>query len=72
MAKKFFTKTAAKLDSNNNIVGIQVDTEKESFVVPIVDVRRDRGRVEGILKAGNIHRGSKFLQPSYSVDGHRY
>ncbi len=43
--------------------------------MPVIDVRdgkNHRQRVEEILKAERINRGSKFMKPSFSVIGYSY
>lgn len=65
MTKRFHIK-----DKNDNVVGIRVETAKETFVIPVVDVRVDRKRVEA-FEARN-KRESKFFKPSYSLFGYRY
>ena len=52
--------------------GVKVETDKESFVVPIVDVTKNRVKANAILKADTINKGSRFLKPSYSVLGRSY
>ena len=52
--------------------GIKVETEKETFVIPVVDVRdgdEARNQGERILKAANQ---SRFMRPSFSEMGRSY
>lgn len=62
-------------DNAGNLVGIKVKTSKETFIVPVLDVRRNedaRRRANAFIRAGNIQRGSKFMKISYSGYGYRY
>ena len=61
------------LNKKKELIGIRVEkSEGEIFDIPIADVRRDRRQVESIVKYANIHKGSKFFKPSYSVLGYKY
>lgn len=57
-------------DKNDNVVGISIETEKEVFTIPVVDVRVNRKRAEAFEKSQQT--GSKFFKPSCSLLGHRY
>lgn len=62
-------------DKSDNVIGIRVETLKETFTIPVLDVRRSDGtrrRANEFIKDANAHRGSKFLKPSYSLYGYRY
>lgn len=59
-------------NKQGDLVGIKVETEKETFVIPVRDVRVNRVKAEAAIKANNINTGSKFLRPSYSLMGYRY
>lgn len=55
--------------------GIKVETDKGSFVIPVIDVRdgeSERGFVANTIKQSNVQNGSRFLRPSYSVRGLSY
>lgn len=54
------------------LVGIKVQTEEDTFVIPVVDVRHDRGKAEFILKSSRAQQGSRFMKPSYSLTGFSY
>lgn len=60
------------VNKNNELVGIRIETEKETFTIPLADVRRNRKQVDKIIKASNIQQGSKYIKPSYSVAGYHY
>lgn len=69
------TKINHLLDKNDNLVGIEVETRKETFVVPVVDVRlgdSKRRKANQILKDANIKRGSKFMKQTFSLWGYKY
>lgn len=69
------TKVYNLLNKKDEVIGINVETKKESFTIPVVDVRRSddqRRKANQILKAANIHKGSKFFSPSYSWLGYSY
>lgn len=54
---------------------IRVETAKDTFDIPVLDVRDGlpaRSRANGILKARNYRTGSRFMKPSYSVGGNSY
>jgi hypothetical protein len=62
-------------DKDDNLVGIKVKTEEETFTVPVVDVRlseNKRNAAKAIIKAANIQRGSKHMKTSYSLWGYKY
>jgi len=66
------TKISTLKKGNKFSYGIKVKTEKETFVIPVVDVRdgeKERAISKSIIKAQNQ---SKFTKPSYSVMGHSY
>ena len=57
------------------LVGIKVETPKETFIIPVVDVRtseRHREAAEDIIKQSNIFKGSRFFKQSYSWYGFSY
>lgn len=59
----------------NTVVGIQVETNKETFTIPVVDVRTSenhRKKATKIIKNRNAHQGSKFMKTSYSLWGYKY
>lgn len=59
----------------NTLVGIQVETEEDKFVIPVVDVRispEARKKAESIIKNNRAEQGSKFFRPSFSVLGRSY
>ena len=57
--------------NTKEIVGIKVETDKEVFVIPIVDVRRndDQRRIAERMNKG---KSSKFMKPSYAQLGLSY
>jgi hypothetical protein len=62
-------------NNKNQLVGIKVKTDLETFTVPVLDVRRsedERQIVEKFIKAERSHSGSKFFKPSYSLLGYSY
>lgn len=66
------TKTTHLQNKDGEIVGIKVETLKETFTVPVLDVRRNREIAELVLKGANIAKGSKYIKPSYSWYGYSY
>ena len=66
------TKKTNLFNKDNQLIGIKVETDKEQFIIPVADVRRNRGLVESIIKASNISKGSKFFKPSFSILGYSY
>lgn len=55
--------------------GIKVTTKEDVFVIPVLSVRDGqptRDRINYMAKNNNIRKGSKFMQPSYSVGGNSY
>ena len=55
--------------------GIKVTTEDDVFVIPVLNVidgQPIRDRINHMAKNNNIRKGSKFMQPSYSVGGNSY
>lgn len=50
---------------------IKVETKKESFMIPVIDVRDGEAerRISKLMSKG--HR-SKFMPPSFSQSGHSY
>lgn len=60
------------IDRNGNIVGIKVETDKETFTVPVFDVRINRKAAEGFEKQQRTAAGSKYFRPSYSLGGYSY
>lgn len=63
------TKRTLLKDANDNLVGIRVETRKDTFTIPVADVRVNRERAEKILKAQNK---SKYMKPTYSLMGYSY
>lgn len=66
------TKITHLKKENKLSYGIKVETEKETFIVPVIDVRdgeSERSAVKSMIKAQNK---SKFMNPSFSVLGHSY
>lgn len=54
---------------------IKVETSKETFNIPVIDVRdglASRIRANGIIKAANYRRGSQYMTSSFSVNGNCY
>lgn len=54
---------------------IKVETSKETFTIPVFDVRDGlpaRSRANQILKGANYKSGSRFMRPSFSVNGNCY
>lgn len=69
------TKKTYLLDSEKLLVGIGIETNKDKFIIPVVDVRRseDKRRIANkINKASNAHRGSKYMKPSFAQHGLSY
>lgn len=61
------------IDSKERIIGVADESKKDGrFIIPVADVRRNRGQVERIEKYANIEKGSKFFKPSYSLLGYSY
>lgn len=65
MDKRSYVKNKA-----GDIIGIAVETAKDTFVIPVVDVRVNRAAVEAFEKRTN--KASKFFAPSYSILGYKY
>lgn len=65
------TKTK-NIERDGRVIGIHVETDKESFTIPVADVRINRKMVERIQKAANIQTGSKYFRPSFSWSGYSY
>lgn len=66
------TKISHLKKENKFSYGIKVETEKDAFVIPVVDVRDGedaRRKAENIIKSQNK---GKFMQPSFSVMGYSY
>lgn len=59
-------------NAKDEVIGIHVETGKDVFTIPVADVRRNRKQANAILKSANIHAGSKFIRPSYSLLGYSY
>lgn len=62
-------------DKNDDLIGIRVQTKKDDFNIPVLDVRRSedtRRKVNVFRKDANAHRGSKFMKTTYSLWGYRY
>jgi hypothetical protein len=69
------TKVEILQNDNQASYGIKVTTEKDVFVVPVLNVKDGqptRDRINYMTKNNNIRKGSKFMQPSYSVGGNSY
>lgn len=63
------------VSQNDSLVGIKVESSKETFTIPIVDVRNgfsQRERADEMIKQENIQRGSKYFSPSTSLMGYSY
>lgn len=68
------TVTTLKQD-NRCSYGIKVETDKQDFVIPVIDCRdgeEARKRTARTEKQVRNNRGSKFMKPSYSVMGNCY
>jgi len=62
-----------KVIKDNQWVGIQAKSRKDGeFIIPVMDVRRERGVVDRNTKSINSQRGSLYMHPSYSVSGFPY
>lgn len=62
-------------DKDDNLVGFRVQTKKEDFSIPVVDVRiseAQRLKAGNILKERRATQGSKFIRTSYSLIGRKY
>ena len=53
------------------IIGIQVETDKDSFVIPVIDVRASED-ARRIANQMGKQVGSKFMKESFSVLGYSY
>lgn len=54
------------------LIGIKVENDKESFIVPIIDGVKNPQQANLAIKAVNVQTGSRFFKPSYSVLGRSY
>jgi hypothetical protein len=66
------TKKFNLINKNKQLVGYKIETDKDSFIIPVVDVRRneDQRRIaERMVKNNNR---SKFMHPSFSQIGLSY
>lgn len=55
--------------------GIKVETSKETFVIPVLDVRDGdaaREQITHTQTTSNYHKGSRFMRPSYAGWGGCY
>lgn len=60
------------MNKDGQQVGIRVKTDKETFDIPVADVRysdESRKEVEAINKAANQ---SKYMKPTFSLWGYSY
>jgi len=59
----YMKKTVVSQLKNNDdqLIGINVKTEEETFTIPVADVRRNREHVDAIIKASNIRKEASFL-----------
>lgn len=66
------TKVTVLPVENKRSYGIKVETDKQDFIIPVIDVRdgeEERKKVNQMIKASNR---SKYTQPSFSVCGNSY
>lgn len=62
-----------KVIKDNQWVGVQAKSKKEGdFIIPVMDVRRERSSVDRNTKSINSQRGSLYIRSSYSVAGFSY
>ena len=69
------TKVEILQNDNQASYGIKVTTEKDVFVVPILNVKDGqptRDRINYMTKNNNIRKGSKFMHPTFAVNGNSY
>lgn len=63
------TKISHLKDKSDNVVGIRVKTAKETFTIPVVDVRVSedkRCKANQMIKEANRQRGSRFINNKFS------
>lgn len=63
------------LSKDKSLVGVEVKTEDDKFIIPVVNVTKSDSRRkfgEKIIKSSNATKGSKYLKPSFSEWGKSY
>lgn len=73
-AKKSVRHFLVKGKEEKEIIGIKIETDKESFIIPVMDSRRDfdKERLRNFTKSQNIGKGSQYFAASYSCIGYSY
>lgn len=69
------TKLTVLTQEGINSYGIKVETAKDEFVIPVLDVRdgqNTRDRIMVQQKNVNYSKGSKYMRQTYSMGGNCY